>query len=112
MNETNDPTPSPESTPDLAGLAASPEDQLKALQARHDDLYLSVLTLGEIDQQVTVLAPFDQLHAGSLRPATDSEATVAGASASGRAGRPGVSTYCGAAGVSGDSRTTGDRGRR
>ncbi len=38
MNETNDPIPSPEAAPDPAGLAPSPEEQLKALQARHDEL--------------------------------------------------------------------------
>lgn len=38
MNETNDPIPSPEAAADPAGLAPSPEEQLKALQARHDEL--------------------------------------------------------------------------
>jgi molecular chaperone GrpE len=38
MNETNDPTPSTEAAPDLAGLAPTLEDQLNTLQARHTEL--------------------------------------------------------------------------
>lgn len=38
MNETNEPQPIPDAAPDLAGLAPSLNEQLAALQARHDEL--------------------------------------------------------------------------
>jgi molecular chaperone GrpE len=38
MNETNEPTPTPDAAPDLAGLAPSLAEQLSSLQVSHNEL--------------------------------------------------------------------------
>ena len=81
MNETNEPTPSPEAAPDLAGLAPSLEEQMAALQAQHNELndaFLRAKAEAEnarrrADEEIGKARKFAvEAFAESLLPVTDS----------------------------------------